>query len=79
MSRKRKPLPVIEGLEISALASEGNALGRHGDMVVFVPFGAPGDIVDVKLEKERTSRYAAVVGGNIFPTKCSLRANVSRL
>lgn len=55
MSRKRKPLPVIEGLEISALAAEGNALGRHGDMVVFVPFGAPGDIVDVKLEKKKKS------------------------
>lgn len=55
MSRKRKELPVIEGLEITALAAEGNALGRHGDMVVFVPFGAPGDIVDVKIEKKKKS------------------------
>ncbi len=55
MSRKRKELPVIEGLEIAALAAEGNALGRHGDMVVFVPFGAPGDIVDVKIEKKKKS------------------------
>lgn len=55
MSRKRKPLPVIEGLEINALAAEGNAIGRHGDMVVFVPFGAPGDIVNVKLEKKKKS------------------------
>ena len=59
MSRKRKPLPVIEGLEINALAAEGNAIGRHGDMVVFVPFGAPGDIVNVKLEKKKKS-YANV-------------------
>lgn len=55
MSRKRKPLPVIEGLEITSLAAEGNALGRDGDMVVFVPFGAPGDVVDVKLEKKKKS------------------------
>jgi len=55
VSRKRKPLPIIEGLEINALAAEGNALGRYGDMVVFVPFGAPGDIVDVKLEKKKKS------------------------
>lgn len=55
MSRKRKPLPVIEGLDITALAAEGNALGRYGDMVVFVPFGAPGDIVDVKIEKKKKS------------------------
>jgi len=55
VSRKRKPLPVIEGLEINALAAKGNAIGRHGDMVVFVPFGAPGDIVNVKLEKKKKS------------------------
>lgn len=55
MSRKRKELPLIEGLEITAVAAEGNALGRHGDMVVFVPFGAPGDVVDVQLEKKRSS------------------------
>lgn len=46
---------MIEGLEITSLAAEGNALGRDGDMVVFVPFGAPGDIVDVKLEKKKKS------------------------
>ena len=55
MARKRKPLPTIEQLEITAVAAEGNALGRYGDMVVFVPFAAPGDIVDVKLEKKKKS------------------------
>ena len=53
MSRKRKPLPIIEGLEITTLAAEGNAIGRHGEMVVFVPYAAPGDVVDVKLEKKK--------------------------
>ena len=55
MSRKRKPLPIIEGLEITTLAAEGNAIGRHGEMVVFVPYAAPGDVVDVKLEKKKKS------------------------
>lgn len=56
MSRKRKELPLIEGLRISDVAAEGNALGRtDADMVVFVPFGAPGDVVDVQLEKKRSS------------------------
>lgn len=70
MSRKRKPLPVIEGLEISALASEGNALGRHGDMVVFVPFGAPGDIVDVKLEKKKKSYANGRITGFKHKSEC---------
>lgn len=56
MSRKRKALPLIEGLEIRDVAAEGNALGRtEQDMVVFVPFAAPGDVVDVQLEKKRSS------------------------
>lgn len=45
----------MEGLEITALAAEGNALGRYGDMVVFVPYGAPGDIVDIQVEKKKKS------------------------
>ena len=49
MSRKRKALPLIEGLRISDVAAEGNALGRTAeDMVVFVPFCAPGDVVAVR-------------------------------
>ena len=56
MSRKRKALPLIEGLVISDVAAEGNALGRTpDDMVVFVPFAAPGDVVDVQIEKKRSS------------------------
>ena len=55
MSRKRKPYPLIEGLKITDVAAEGNALGRHDDMVVFVPYGAPGDVVDVQITKKRKS------------------------
>ncbi|MBQ2490622.1 MAG: 23S rRNA (uracil(1939)-C(5))-methyltransferase RlmD [Muribaculaceae bacterium] len=55
MSRKRKPLPVIEKLEITGIAAEGKSLGRWNDMVVFVPLGAPGDVVDVQLTKKRHS------------------------
>lgn len=74
MSRKRKPLPVIEGLEISALAAEGNALGRHGDMVVFVPFGAPGDIVDVKLEKKKKSYANGRITGFKHKSECRVES-----
>ena len=55
MARKRKPLPLIPELEITGVAAEGNAIGRHGEMVVFVPFAAPGDIVDVQIKKKRSS------------------------
>ena len=53
MSRKRKPFPTLEGVEICDVAAEGNSLARVDDMVVFVPFGAPGDVVDVKIDKKK--------------------------
>ena len=52
-------MPLVEGLEITDVAAEGNALGRletdTGQLVVFVPYGAPGDIADVQLEKKKKS------------------------
>ena len=53
MGRKRKDLPVIEGLEITTLAAEGKAMGRWNDIVVFVPMTVPGDVVDVKIRNKR--------------------------
>lgn len=53
MSRKRKPLPIIENLTIETVAAEGNAIGRHDGAVVFVPFCSPGDVVDVQVLKKK--------------------------
>jgi 23S rRNA (uracil1939-C5)-methyltransferase len=50
---KRKSYPLIEGLRITALAAEGKAMGRHNDMVVFVPLTVPGDVVDVQIRSKR--------------------------
>jgi len=65
MSRKRKELPLLSNVEIIDVAAEGNAIARVDGMAVFVPFGAPGDIVDIKIEKEKKSyaqgRIAAMV------------------
>lgn len=55
MSRKRKELPTLEGVKITDVAAEGNALARVDDMVVFIPFGAPGDVADVKLDRKKKS------------------------
>lgn len=55
MSRKRKELPVVEGLEITKIAAEGKSLARWNDMVVFIPYGAPGDVADVKIDRKKHS------------------------
>lgn len=55
MSRKRKELPVLEDVHITGVAAEGNALARVNDMVVFIAYGAPGDVADVRLTRKRSS------------------------
>lgn len=53
--RKKKPLPIIENVEIVDVAAEGKSIAKIDDMVVFIPYGAPGDIVDIKLDKKKKS------------------------
>jgi len=50
---KKKPFPPIESLEITGISSDGKALGRHDNKVVFVPFVVPGDVVDVQVLKSK--------------------------
>ena len=53
MARKRKPLPILEKVTITDVAAEGKALARVNDLVVFVPYVAPGDVVDIQLLRKR--------------------------
>ncbi len=53
MARKRKELPILEQIEITDVAAEGKALARVEDLVVFVPYVVPGDIVDLKVTKKK--------------------------
>ncbi len=62
MGRKRKELPVLEDIEITGVAAEGKALAKvklretdESPIVIFVPFAAPGDIADIKLDKKKHS------------------------
>lgn len=55
--RKKKELPLLEQVEITGVAAEGKALARVDDMVVFVPFVAPGDVVDLQLYRKK-HKYA---------------------
>lgn len=57
MARKKKSLPVLEKVEITDVAAEGKALARVDDKVVFVPYVAPGDIIDIQLTRKK-NKYA---------------------
>lgn len=61
MSRKNKPLPVLENITITDVAAEGKALARVNDVVVFVPYAVPGDVVDLQVRKKRRNYMEAEV------------------
>jgi 23S rRNA (uracil1939-C5)-methyltransferase len=50
---KKKELPLLEKVRITDIGSEGNALARVDNQVVFVPMLIPGDIVDIQVRKKR--------------------------
>ncbi len=50
----KRPHPTIfEKVEIIDAGSEGMAVGRINDQVIFVPFVVPGDIVDLQLTRKK--------------------------
>lgn len=53
MSRKRKPLPQYDNVEIEAVAAEGKCIAHVDEQVVFVPFVVPGDVVDLQVVKKK--------------------------
>ncbi len=57
MTATNKFLPLLEKVEIEDAGSEGKALLRFENMVVFVPFAAPGDVCDIQITRKRKSFY----------------------
>lgn len=55
MGRKKKSLPILENVTITDIAAEGKALARVNDMVVFVPWAVPGDVVDLQVTRKKHS------------------------
>ena len=55
MTRKKKPLPLLEGVIIEAVAAEGKCLFHWNELVVFVPFCVPGDVCDVQIRRKKHS------------------------
>lgn len=77
MSRKRKELPLLENVEITAIAAEGNAIARVNDMVVFVPYGAPGDVANIKIDRKKRSYAEGHIESLITPSarRCDPRCS----
>ena len=55
MAKKKKPLPLLEKITVTGIASEGKAIAKKDDMVIFVPYVVPGDVVDLQLTRKKNS------------------------
>lgn len=76
MARKRKELPELHDIEITGVAAEGKSLARvrlkaddESPIVVFIPYGAPGDIVDLKIDKKKHSYAEAHITRIVKPSE----------
>lgn len=72
---KKKNLPLLENITITDVAAEGKALVRVGEMVVFVPYCVPGDVVNLQVTKKKHSFMEARVEQLIQPSakRCEAR------
>lgn len=54
MAKTKKPLPILTNVIITDIAAEGKAIAKVNDMVVFVPFVVPGDVVDLQVTRKKS-------------------------
>jgi 23S rRNA (uracil1939-C5)-methyltransferase len=57
--KKKHKYNIIPELRVEEMAAEGKCLARHDNMVVFISGVAPGDVVDVRVTKERKNYLEA--------------------
>ncbi len=53
--KNKKPLPLFEHVTITGIAAEGKAIAKIENLVIFVPFVVPGDVVDLQLTRKKNS------------------------
>lgn len=61
MARKKKPLPILENITITGVAAEGKAIAKVNNLVIFVPYAVPGDVVDLQIRRKKHSYAEAEV------------------
>lgn len=54
-SNKKQNLPLFTEVEIIDAGAEGKAVARIENRVIFIPFGVPGDVVDVQVTGRKKS------------------------
>ena len=69
--RKKKKIvyPILENLEISAIAAEGKGLARADNFVVFIDKAIPGDVVNARIIQKKKDYAMAEIDELITPSQ----------
>lgn len=80
MARKRKEFPELKNIEISGIAAEGKSIAKvrlhendENPIVIFIPYGAPGDIVNLKIDKKKHSFAEAHITEIVSPSPLRIK------
>lgn len=65
VARKKKELPLLEKVTITDVAAEGKAVAKVNELVVFVPYVVPGDVVDLQVKRKK-NHYAEAVAVKFY-------------
>ena len=72
----------MEKVTITDVAAEGKAIAKVNDLVIFVPYVVPGDVVDLQIKRKK-NKYAeaeAVKFHELSPsTRCSFLPTLWRM
>lgn len=77
MARKKKPLPELKSVRIESVAAEGKSVARvriretdESPIVTFIPFGAPGDVADVQIDRKKNKYAEGHIVRLVEPSPC---------
>jgi len=66
--KQKKEKQILKNILIAEAGAEGKAVAKHNGMVVFIPFGAPGDIVDIEIVTKRKTYAEGKIINIISPS-----------
>ena len=61
MRRKKRNNEIIQEVQLIDASSDGNAVGKTGEKVIFVKYGVPGDIADVKITGDKRRFFEGTI------------------
>lgn len=64
----KNKLPLIEQVTIATAGAEGKAVARNDNVVIFVPFAAPGDVANVQITFKRKNYLEGRIENLISPS-----------